>query len=318
MENFKSQLKNVKTVAIAGHVRPDGDCVGSCLAVYNYIETYYPQIQVDLYLQPIPNIFKFLKNSDKIQSEYPGKPAYDLFIMLDCGDKDRLGDAAVYFEEAGKTVCVDHHVSNAGFADENYIFPKASSTCELIFELLEEERITKEIAECIYVGMVHDTGVFQYSCTSAKTMGIAGKLMEMGIDFSAIVDKTFYEKTYNQNRIMGQALTDSTLHLGGQVIFTVVTAEEMEKFEVLPKHLDGIVNQLRVTKDVEVAIFLYETEEHGFKVSMRSNGKVDVAEISMKFGGGGHVRAAGVTMYGSVAEIRDTLLAEIEKQLSEG
>lgn len=318
MENLKSQLTDVKTVAIAGHVRPDGDCVGSCLAVYNYITTYYPQIQVDLYLQPIPNIFKFLKNSEKIQNEYPKKPAYDLFIMLDCGDKERLGDAAVYFEEAGKTVCVDHHVSNAGFADENYIFPQASSTCELIFELLEEERITKEIAECIYVGMVHDTGVFQYSCTSAKTMGIAGKLMEMGIDFSAIVDKTFYEKTYNQNRIMGQALTDSTLHLDGQVIFAAVTAEEMEKFDVLPKHLDGIVNQLRVTKGVEVAIFLYETEEHGFKVSMRSNGKVDVAEISMKFGGGGHVRAAGVTMYGSVTEIRDTLLAEIEKQLSEG
>lgn len=318
MENLKSQLEGVGTVAIAGHVRPDGDCVGSCLAVYNYIKTYAPQIQVDLYLQPIPNIFKFLKNSEKIKSEYPKMPAYDLFIMLDCGDTARLGDAAVYFEEAKKTVCIDHHVSNTGFADENYIFPKASSTSELVFELIEEEKITKEIAECIYVGIVHDTGVFQYSCTSAKTMAIAGKLMEMGIDFTSIVDKTFYEKTYNQNRIMGKALMDSTLHLDGKVIFTAVTDADMKAFDVLPKHLDGIVNQLRVTKDVEVAVFLYETEEHGYKVSMRSQSEVDVAKIAMKFGGGGHIRAAGVTMYGSISEIRDILLAEIEQQLELG
>ena len=113
MENLKSQLEGVGTVAIAGHVRPDGDCVGSCLAVYNYIKTYAPQIQVDLYLQPIPNIFKFLKNSEKIKSEYPQMPAYDLFIMLDCGDTARLGDAAVYFEEAKKTVCIDHQIGRA-------------------------------------------------------------------------------------------------------------------------------------------------------------------------------------------------------------
>lgn len=143
MENLKSQLEGVGTVAIAGHVRPDGDCVGSCLAVYNYIKTYAPQIQVDLYLQPIPNIFKFLKNSEKIKSEYPQMPVYDLFIMLDCGDTARLGDAAVYFEEAKKTVCIDHHVSNTGLQDENYIFPKASSASELVFELIEEERSQK-------------------------------------------------------------------------------------------------------------------------------------------------------------------------------
>ena len=114
-----------------------------------------------------------------------------------------------------RTFCVDHHISNQNFADANYIFPEASSTCELVYELIDEEKITKEIAECIYVGIVHDTGVFQYSCTSAKTMNIAGRLMEMGIDFSRIVDKTYYEKTYEQNRILGQALVDSQLFLDG-------------------------------------------------------------------------------------------------------
>lgn len=314
MKDLDSQLLDVTTAAIAGHVRPDGDCVGSCLATYNYIKDNYPQIQVDLYLEPIPNIFKFLNRSEEILHDCPEKEPYDLFIAQDCGDAGRLGEAAKYFEQAKKTVCIDHHISNQSFADENYIFPHASSTSELIFELLDEKKITKEIAECIYVGIIHDTGVFQYSSTSAKTMNIAGKLMEMGINFTEIVDKTFYTKTFNQNRILGQALVDARLELGGAAVTSVVTKEQMEEYEVLPKHLDGIVSQLRVTKDVEAAVFLYETED-GYKVSMRSNGKIDVAKIAMEFGGGGHVRAAGVSMEGSSEEILQKILAEMKKQV---
>lgn len=315
MENLASQLEQVKTVAIAGHVRPDGDCVGSCLATYNYIKTWYPDIQVDLYLEPIPNIFKFLKNADKIINTCESDQTYDLCIVQDCGDTGRLGNAVKYFETAGKTVCIDHHVSNDSFADENYIFPKVSSTSELIFELIEEEKITKEIAECIYVGMVHDTGVFQYSSTSARTMNIAGILMEKGINFTKIVDDTFYTKTFEQNKILGQALLNSNLYLEGACIATAVSRKEMEKYHVLPKHLDGIVSQLRVTKDVEVAIFLYENEDGTWKVSMRSNGKVDVAAIAGKHQGGGHVRAAGATMAGTPEEIYGILCEEIKEQL---
>lgn len=314
MKDLDSQLKSMKTVAIAGHVRPDGDCVGSCLATYNYIKDNYPQIQVDLYLEPIPNIFKFLKRSDEVRHVCEDREAYDLFIAQDCGDTGRLGEAAKYFGQAKKTICIDHHISNQSFAVENYIFPHASSTSELIFELLDEEKITKEIAECIYVGIIHDTGVFQYSSTSAKTMNIAGKLMEKGIDFTQIVDKTFYTKTFCQNRILGQALVDAKLELDGAAVTSVITRDQMEEYEVLPKHLDGIVQQLRVTKDVEAAVFLYETED-GYKVSMRSNGKVDVAKIAMEFGGGGHVRAAGVSMTGSPQEILNKILTKMQEQL---
>lgn len=315
MRDLSSQLAHVKTVAIAGHVRPDGDCVGSCLATYNYIAAWYPQIQADIYLEPIPNIFKFLKNSDKIRSSCDCDQAYDLCIVQDCGDVGRLGDAVKYFETAAKTICIDHHMSNDSFADENYIFPETSSTSELIFELIEEEKITKEIAECIYVGMVHDTGMFQYSSTSAKTMHAAGVLMEKGIDFSKIVDDTFYTKTFAQNKILGQALLNSRLFLDGDVIATAVSREEMERFQVLPKHLEGIVSQLRVTKGVEAAIFLYENEDGTWKVSMRSNGKANVAEIAMKHDGGGHVRAAGATMDGKPEDILGRLCSEIERQL---
>lgn len=313
---LSEQLQGVESVAIAGHVKPDGDCVGSTLAVYNYIKNYYPEITVELFLEPIPNIFKFLSHAGDINSSYDKKGPYDLFIALDCGDEGRLGQAAAYFETAKKTFCIDHHISNDSFADVNYIFPKASSTCELVFELMEEERITKEIAECIYVGLVHDTGVFQYSCTSAKTMNIAGRLMEKGINFPEIVDKTYYEKTYEQNRILGQALVDSRRYLDDLCIATVVTLEEMKEYQVEPKHLEGIVQQLRSTKGVEVAIFIYENADHTFKVSMRSGSRVNVAKLLMRYGGGGHERAAGATMTGQPGEILEMLLGDIEAELA--
>lgn len=312
MNNLDSQLEGVRTVAIAGHVKPDGDCVGSCLATYNYIRTQFPKIQAVVYLEPIPNLFKFMAGADEIQNDCSEDVSYDLFVALDCGDIGRLGAAAKYFTTAKKTICIDHHVSNQSFADENYIFPDASSTSELIFDLIETEKITKEIAECIYTGIIHDTGVFQYSCTSAHTMEIAGILMEKGIDFPKIVDKTFFEKTYEQNRILGCALIKSQLHFGGTCISTIITRKEMEEYHVLPKHLEGIVSQLRSTKGVETAIFLYENEDGGYKVSMRSASIVDVAEIAVKFGGGGHARAAGITMSGQPEEILAKILAEVE------
>ena len=316
MKDLASQLQGVSTVAILGHVRPDGDCAGSCLATWNYIKAWYPKIQARVYLEPIPNIFRFLHGAGEIVHEFADAPAYDLCIVQDCGDAGRLGDAAKYFEQALRTICIDHHVSNSSFADENHIDPKASATSELIFELLEEERVTREIAECLYVGIVHDTGVFQYNSTTAKTMNIAGKLMERGIDFTKIVDETFYTKTWSQNRIMGKVLMDSRMYLNGACILGVASREDMRQFDVLPKHLDGIVNQLRVTRGVEVAVFLYENEDRSYKVSMRSNGKVNVAAIAMKHSGGGHVMAAGVTMTGTQDTIMAELLTDIEEQLS--
>jgi len=315
MKNFKSQLDGVKTAAIAGHIRPDGDCVGSCLATYNYIKQTYPQIDVTLYLEEIPNKFKFLAGADEIVHSIEEEKEYDLFIAQDCGDAARLGSAAALFAKAKKTVCIDHHISNDSFADVNHIFPDASSTSELVFGLIGEENLTKEIAECIYLGIVHDTGVFQYSCTSSKTMEIAGKLMEQGIDYTKIIDDTFYTKTFEQNQILGKALLSGRRFADGRIIASVVTAEDMETYHVLPKHLDGIVNQLRITRGVEAAVFLYESEDGTYKVSTRSNGQIDVAALAMKFGGGGHRQAAGFSMKGKPWEIISVIVSEIEKQL---
>jgi len=317
-EKIDDLLEGVSLAAIAGHTKPDGDCTGATLALYNYIKDNYPDIHVTLYLEPIPNIFRFLQRSEEIVSDFSQDVHYDLFFSLDCGDGGRLGGAIRYFETAARTVCVDHHISNQSFADVNKSVPEASSTSELIFGLLDEKKITKEIAECLYVGIIHDTGVFQYSCTSSRTMNIAGRLMDKGINYPEIVDKTFFEKTFEQNRILGTALLKAERSFDGRCITSIITAQDMEACHALPKHLEGIVAQLRSTKGVDVAVLLYENADGSYKVSMRTNGAVDVAAICLKHGGGGHVRAAGATMNGEPERILQTLLLDIRQQLGEG
>lgn len=309
-------LEQVKSVAIGGHVRPDGDCVGSCMGLYQYIKTWYKDIAVDVYLEDIPESFKVLIEASKeIKGDVEEVKAYDLFIALDCADKSRLGFSAELFDTANKTICVDHHVSNQAYADENHIVAEASSTSELIYHLLPYEKITKEIAECLYLGIVHDTGVFQYSCTSPETMEAAANLMRKGIRANEIIDKTFYEKTYAQNQILGRALLESILLLDGKCIFTCLTKQIMDFHGVKPKDLEGIVSQLRVTEGVEVAIFLYQTDNEEFKVSLRASGDVDVSKVAGCFGGGGHKKAAGVTMKGTACEIVGLLTEQIGLQL---
>ncbi len=310
-------LKGVKRAGIAGHVRPDGDCTGSCLALYQYLRMYYPEVSTDVYLEEILNSFHMLTGADEIRHELPEDTGYDVFFALDCGDTKRLGFAGTLFEQAKKTVCIDHHVSNLAFADVNQIVPDASSTSELIYDLLEKERITKEIAEALYLGIVHDTGVFQYSCTKPSTMEAAAELLRKGIDGPKIIEKTFYEKTYAQNQVLGKALLESIRLMDGKVIFSYITKKSMNFFGVKAKDLEGIVSQLRVTTGVEAAIFLYELESGEFKVSLRSKEKVDVSKVAQYFGGGGHVRAAGLTFRGTVHDAVNNIVGQVALQLEE-
>ena len=315
MEKIANELAEVNTVAIAGHVRPDGDCVGSCMGLYLYLKENYPEIATDVYLELTGEQFSFLSCFEEIKTAYkPGK-VYDLLITLDVSDKNRIGVALEGYETAKKRVCIDHHISNRGLGDVNEIRPNASSTCEVLYTLLEEEKVSKVVAEALYTGMVHDTGVFQYSCTSPETMRIAAKLMEKDIPFTKIVEESFYEKTYVQNQILGRCLMESILIMDGKCVIGVVKKKMMDFYHVEPKDLDGIVQQLRVIKGVEVAIFIYEVKPQEFKVSLRSKGKVNVNEVASYFGGGGHVLAAGCTFHGSVYDVMNNLLEIIEKQL---
>ena len=315
MLNLNNILQDVKTVAILGHVRPDGDCIGSCLSLYNYIETYYPEIEAVVYLQEFMPEFLMLKNADKIVHDCSADKVFDVCFSLDSADKERHGEYVKYFDSAKMTVGIDHHVSNSGFAKEHLIVSDASATAEIMYELIGKECLTKEIAECIYLGIAHDTGVFQYSNASPKTFRAVADLLETGVEASRIIDETFYQKSYAQNRILGKTLEESTLLCDGKIVAGVVTMEDMDKFGVTPKALDGIVSQLRYTRGVEVAIFLYELEEKHFKVSLRSNGNVNVSKIAGNFGGGGHIKAAGCELSGEQEEVLKRLTDEIKTQL---
>ena len=308
-------LGEASRIAIGGHVRPDGDCVGSCMGLYQYLKENYKDRRIDVYLEEIPQAYRCIEATKDIKHELPENSKYDLFICLDCGDKERLGFSALLLEQAVRTCCIDHHISNTEFADFNYIVPDASSTSELIYNLLDEEKITLGVAEALYLGIVHDTGVFQYSCAGPSTFLTAAKLLEKGVDAPRIIQDTYYEKTYAQNQILGRALLESILFMEGRCIASYITRNTMDFYGVDPKDLDGVVSQLRVTKGVEVAIFMYELETNVYKVSLRSKYDVDVSKVAQYFGGGGHKKAAGLTMTGTPHDVLCNLARQIELQI---
>lgn len=308
------ECETAKRIGISGHIRPDGDCVGAVLGLQQYLRKCLPDADVKVFLEKPPEIFKEIKGYGEIDSEFPPQPAFDVYFALDCG-AERLGGAEVYFRSAAKKINIDHHISNQGTGDLNYIQPQVGSTCELLYDLMDLDKLDMELAMALYIGMIHDTGVFQYSNTTPATMEKGAKLISYGFDFPRLIRETFYQKTYVQSQIMGRALMESIRFLGGKCIVSMLDKKTMDFYEVTPKDLDGIVSQLRNTEGIECAIFIYQTDVQEYKVSLRSSEKLNVAEIAAFFGGGGHARAAGCTMKGSFHDCVNNLSLHIEKML---
>lgn len=309
------EIGEARSIAITGHERPDGDCIGASLALYIYLKKALKNVEISVFLEDIPTIFNTLKGAEDIQSAEGRCDKFDVFFVLD-STVDRTGPSKEMAMGAGKIINIDHHVTNAaGCGDSNYVVPQASSTCEVLYELMDKKYMDVDIATSIYTGIINDCGVFQYSCTSKRTLEIAGELIEYGFDFPALIEKTFYEKTYVQNQLLGRALLESILFMDGKCIVSSIDKATMDFYGAKPKHLDGIASQLRNTRGVDCAIFMYELENGVRKVSMRSNEKVDVAKVASNFGGGGHARAAGCTVTGNFYDIVNSLSGFIEAQL---
>lgn len=315
MEKLKDIIGDAKTVGITGHTNPDGDCVGSCMATYNYIRKNFPDIDVKVYLEFVDNKFKLIANTDKIITTGYDGTVFDLFITLDSADLDRTGINKPFFENAKRTACIDHHVSNTGYADFNYILSDASSASEVLYDLLEEDLIDKNTAEAMYMGIAHDSGCFRFSSTTPKTMRIAANIMEKGVNITEILEETYYKKTYEQQQITGRILLESVRFMDNKCIFAYATTKMMDFYGVTKKDLGAVVGQLRNVEGVECAIFMYQKGELEYKVSMRSKKYVDVSKIAVLFGGGGHVHAAGFDASGTVHDIINNVSEEIEKQM---
>ncbi|MCR5202577.1 MAG: bifunctional oligoribonuclease/PAP phosphatase NrnA [Lachnospiraceae bacterium] len=306
--------KDAKVVMMSGHVRPDGDCVGACVAVKKYIEKVRPDLEVYAYLSVVPKVFSYMNAEDVITTTLPDKKA-DIFFALDLSSPDRMGDARAYFDDADLKVVMDHHVSNEGFGDVNVIDPHGSSACELLYHHMEKDYIDKKIAEALYTGIVTDTGGFCFPDTKKSTMIVAGELMEIGINFQEIIDSNLNNRTYTQSQLLGRALTESMFTFDRKCIFTTITMDMMNLYEAETEDIEGIVEELRATIGVEVAILLHQIGFKEYKVSLRSKDYVDVSKIAVFFGGGGHLRAAGVEMYGSHRDVLNNLLTELESQI---
>ncbi len=308
------EVRGAKRIGISGHVRPDGDCVGSCLALWQYLKKVLPDAEVTVYLEAPQKIYEYLKGYEEIVTDFPVEEPFDVYFALDCNE-ERLGEAGEYFRAAGKRINIDHHISNEGCGDVNLVLPEIGSTCEIIYDLIGEEALDRDLAEALYTGIVHDTGVFQYSNTTPETMRKGAVLIGYGFDFPKLILETFYERTYRQSQIMGRALMESVRFMDGRCIVSMISRRTMEFYGVTPKDLDGIVNHLRNIEGIHCAIFMYETEDADYKVSLRSDEKVNVADVAVVFGGGGHARAAGCSMRGTFHDCVNNLSLHIEKQL---
>lgn len=317
MIRITEEVRNAGSIAVSGHIRPDGDCVGSVMGLYLYLKKELPEAEIDVYLEKPAEIFRCISRIEDVKSELNNEECdkiYDVFIVLDCAE-DRLGAARPLYEKARKKINIDHHISNPGCGDLRIVEPERSSTAELLYDLMDPAAVDEEIARALYIGIIHDTGVLRYSNTSPRTLQVVSELIKFGFDFSKIIDDTFYEKTYVQTQIMGRAILESVRFMHDKCIVSMVSRRMMEFYQVTPGDLDGIVNQLLAVKGVECAIFMYETGTLEYKISMRSKGKVDVAGVAMKFGGGGHVRAAGCTMNGTYHDNINNLAIGIAEQL---
>lgn len=313
MNDFIREIENATDIVLLGHKRPDGDCVGSCLGVYNYIIDNYADKHVDIYLEDFKSEFMFLRGADQILHEKQDKK-YDLCISIDSGDLDRHGDFITYFNEANRTMCVDHHASNVGFGDVCFVKTDCCAAAEAIYTLLDSDKINQECAECLYLGIVHDTGVFKFSNTTKQSMEIAGALIEKGARSTLVIDGTFYKKTFKQNKFLAKALDAAFTMFDGKLIVSCITKDVFDELEVTNLETDGVVDALRITEGVECALWMYEYPKKGtFKCSLRSNEIVNVSLIAGIMNGGGHVRAAGCEVEGD----KDTIILKLSELIKE-
>ncbi len=319
MNELGSYVKNEQRIAVGGHIRPDGDCIGSTTACVRYLQARFPEKEIVLFVEePAPEIHYLTEGISVYHDADASKELgiFDVFICMDC-EKDRLGFAEVFFDQAKITINIDHHVTNRGMADIVILNEQASSTAEVLFEHLDLTLLDASIAESIFVAIVHDTGVFQYSNTSPRTMEIAGKLISFGFDFSTIIEETFYKRTYLQTQVMAKVLLASKQYLDGSMIVGWISKQEMDELGITSNDTSGIVNQLRNVENTKCAAFLYEKEVDEWKVSLRTTDQVDASAICFAHGGGGHKKAAGCNIKGSVEEVISILVHDVHENMQE-
>lgn len=310
LDNILDEINKAESIVILTHENPDGDAIGTGLALYHALKQYGKK--PDIIMPEYPRIFEFLPGTGEIKKE-SGVEKYDLAISVDCATIKMLNGFANYFENAKVKVSIDHHSTNTMFGDLNYVNPDAPACAQILLVVLEYFKIdiNKDIGTCILTGIITDTGGFKYSGVTSETFEFVAWLLNKGINVSKIYRKVLQTKTranFELNRI---AIDRLEFFEDGKVAFTYITKEDEERVNAGNGDHEGIVESGRDIEGVEVSIFLRETDK-GCKVSMRSNEYVNVSDVCLLLGGGGHVRAAGATMQCTIEQAKEKILRQIK------
>jgi phosphoesterase RecJ-like protein len=312
-------IRERETFLVTSHARPDGDALGSALGLMHLLEGMGKTVTVS-FDDPIPGIYTWMPGADRIQRTLACAP--DMAIVLECDRVPRTGYTEEAFAEmnAGMTVNIDHHLSGRPFADVNWIDASACAVGVMIYDLAvaSGSEITPEMATCLYTAVLTDTGGFTYPGTVAATFALAEHLVASGADGSAIARKVYFSNTVGKIRALGEAL--STMQIDRGMAWAWITEKQMERAGAVVEDCEGIVNYLIGIAEVEVAVFLRELAVEGlgigqYRLSLRSKGKVDVAEVASRFGGGGHRDASGCTLDGPLESAIERITAEMAAML---
>lgn len=319
-EGIIETIKGAKGALITAHERPDGDAVGSALALDKGLQ-YLGIRTVIMFSDPVPEIYRFLRGSENIllPSALGWQP--DVIIALDSTEWERVG-SFIHDRLSGSgitTINVDHHASNQRFADLNWVDEEAAATGELVLSLLKELRVPLDVdmASALYTAIATDTGFFQHANTTSQVLSQCAYLAEVGANPHYISEQIHEYKSFESLQALGYALSSLRLSPGGQVAWIGLTLADLERLQVKEEELEGLVNYPKSIKGVEVGLLFRQVEEGKVRVGFRSRGLVDVNAVAQVFGGGGHRRAAGCTIEGSWEEVINEVVAYCRRRAGE-
>ncbi|UFS70845.1 DHH family phosphoesterase [Geomonas sp. RF6] len=300
---------------VTTHEGPDGDAVGSALALGNHLARLGKDVTVHL-IDPVPETYQFLPMSEQVLRHVPERQ-YDVCFVLDVGEFRRAGKEIAACGTIGSFINIDHHLSCENFGAINLIDPEACATGALIYRVISGSGLTPDYptALCIYTAVISDTGSFHYSNSNPEAFAIAGAMVGLGVQPWTVTEPLFESYPKARQDLLALALSDLTVSPSGRYASITVTLEMYRRTGGSAELTDGFINYARQIKGVEVALFFREVKDGVFKVGFRSKGKVNVAELSALFGGGGHHNAAGCTVAGTLAEVKGAVFERLEQKL---
>lgn len=308
-------LLNAQRPIICGHVQPDGDSLGSVLALGIALQAKGKEVTI-VSSDPLPDLYDFLPGIKEVVVGSVPEKDYDLMVVLDCSVPERLGSTITPLVNSGlPVVVIDHHVNNQPFGNYNYVQSTAAATGEIIIDLLEQLGIplNLDLAINLYTAIVTDTGSFRYENTTPETHVKIARLLECGVPVSLLSNLIFGERPLKSIRLLVVALNNLEVSECGRIAWISIERKKIEAMGAADQHVEGLINYPRKIKGVELAISFREMDENRVKVSFRSKYTVDVNVLAKKFGGGGHVRASGCTIEGKLWDVKEAVIKEAKE-----